>query len=127
MSFPYVSHGIISEKEIINKVLKKHLFNKTEKFIQEVLWRIYWRGWLELRPMVWNDYLIKLKVLNEEYKTNKNYLNAIKGETNIQCFNDWVNELKETNYLHNHHECGLLVFGYLKLPWELERIFKTFI
>ena len=118
---PYVSHGIISETEIINKVLKKHLFNKTEKFIQEVLWRIYWRGWLELRPMVWNDYLIKLKVLNEEYKTNENYLNAIKGETNIQCFNDWVNELKETNYLHNHTRmwfASIWIFT-LELPWEL--------
>ena len=118
---PYVSHGIISETEIINKVLKKHLFNKTEKFIQEVLWRIYWRGWLELRPMVWNDYLIKLKVLNEEYKANKNYLNAIKGETNIQCFNDWVNELKETNYLHNHTRmwfASIWIFT-LELPWEL--------
>ena len=118
---PYISHGIISETEIINKVLKKHLFNKTEKFIQEVLWRIYWRGWLELRPMVWNDYLIKLKVLNEEYKTNENYLNAIKGETNIQCFNDWVNELKETNYLHNHTRmwfASIWIFT-LELPWEL--------
>ena len=118
---PYVSHGIINEIEIINKVLKKHLFNKTEKFIQEVLWRIYWRGWLELRPMVWNDYLIKLKVLNEEYKTNKNYLNAIKGDTNIQCFNDWVNELKETNYLHNHTRmwfASIWIFT-LELPWEL--------
>ena len=118
---PYVSHGIIGETEIINKVLKKHLFNKTEKFIQEVLWRIYWRGWLELRPMVWNDYLIKLKALNEEYKTNKNYLNAIKGETNIQCFNDWVNELKETNYLHNHTRmwfASIWIFT-LELPWEL--------
>ena len=118
---PYVSHGIISEIEIINKVLKKYLFNKTEKFIQEVLWRIYWRGWLELRPMVWNDYLIKLKVLNEEYKTNGNYLNAIKGETNIQCFNDWVNELKETNYLHNHTRmwfASIWIFT-LELPWEL--------
>ena len=118
---PYVSHGIISEIEIINKVLKKYLFNKTEKFIQEVLWRIYWRGWLELRPMVWNDYLIKLKVLNEEYKANNNYLNAIKGETNIQCFNDWVNELKETNYLHNHARmwfASIWIFT-LELPWEL--------
>ncbi len=118
---PYISHGIISETEIINKVLKKHLFNKTEKFIQEVLWRVYWRGWLELRPMVWNDFLIKLEALNEKYKTNKNYLNAIKGETNIQCFNDWVNELKETNYLHNHARmwfASIWIFT-LELPWEL--------
>ena len=118
---PYISHGIISETEIINKVLKKYLFNKTEKFIQEVLWRVYWRGWLELRPMVWNDFLIKLEALNEKYKTNKNYLNAIKGETNIQCFNDLVNELKETNYLHNHARmwfASIWIFT-LELPWEL--------
>ena len=26
---PYVTHGVINETEIINKVLKKHLFNKS--------------------------------------------------------------------------------------------------
>ena len=99
---PYVSHGIINEIEIINKVLKKHLFTKSQKFIQEVLWRIYWRGWLELRPSVWDDYLTNLKTYREKYKTDKNYLNAIEGNTKIQCFNDWIKELKNTNYLHNH-------------------------
>ena len=118
---PYVSHGIISEIEIINKVLKKHLFNKSEKFIQEVFWRIYWKGWLELRPSVWDDYLINLKMYREKYKTDKNYLNAVAGNTNIQCFNDWVKELKETNYLHNHARmwfASIWVFT-LDLPWEL--------
>ena len=51
---PYISHGIISEKEVIDKSLKKYSFIKNEKFIQEVLWRIYWKGWLELRPNVWS-------------------------------------------------------------------------
>jgi deoxyribodipyrimidine photo-lyase len=118
---PYVSHGIISEIEIINKVLKKHLFNKSEKFIQEVLWRIYWKGWLELRPDVWNDYLISLKTQRKKYKNNKNYFNAVEGNTKIQCFNDWVKELKETNYLHNHTRmwfASIWIFT-LDLPWEL--------
>ena len=118
---PYVSHGIVSEEEIINKVLKKHLFNKSEKFIQEVLWRIYWKGWLELRPDVWSDYLVSLKTHREKYKTDKNYLNAVEANTNIQCFNDWVKELKETNYLHNHTRmwfASIWIFT-LDLPWEL--------
>jgi len=118
---PYVTHGLINEIEIINKVLKKHLFVKSEKFIQEVLWRIYWRGWLELRPGVWGDYLISLKTFRKKYKTNKNYLNAIEGNTNIQCFDDWVKELKETNYLHNHARmwfASIWIFT-LDLPWEL--------
>jgi deoxyribodipyrimidine photo-lyase len=118
---PYVTHGVINEIEIINKVLKKHLFSKSEKFIQEVLWRIYWKGWLELRPSVWSDYLINLKMHREKYKTDKNYLNAIEGNTNIECFNDWVKELKETNYLHNHARmwfASIWIFT-LNLPWEL--------
>ena len=118
---PYITHGVINEIEIINKVLKKHLFVKSEKFIQEVLWRIYWKGWLELRPGVWGDYLISLKTHREKYKTDKNYLNAIEGNTNIQCFDDWVKELKETNYLHNHARmwfASIWIFT-LDLPWEL--------
>ena len=118
---PYVSHGIINEIEIINKVLKKHLFTKSQKFIQEVLWRIYWKGWLELRPSVWDDYLINLKTYREKYKTDKNYLNAIGGNTEIECFNEWVKELKNYNYLHNHTRmwfASIWIFT-LELPWQL--------
>ena len=117
---PYISHGIINETEVINKVLKKHLFNKSEKFIQEVMWRIYWKGWLELRPDVWGDYLISLKAHRDKYKTDKNYLTAIEGNTNIQCFNDWAKELKEKNYLHNHTRmwfASIWIFT-LELPWK---------
>ena len=118
---PYITHGIINEKEIINKSLSKFSFAKNEKFIQEVLWRTYWKGWLELRPNVWNDYLIELKKIREDFKDNKEYLNAIKGETNIECFNAWVNELKESNYLHNHTRmwfASIWIFS-LELPWQL--------
>ena len=27
-----------------------------EKFIQEILWRTYWKGWLEMRPSVWTQF-----------------------------------------------------------------------
>ncbi len=118
---PYITHGIISEKEIIKKSLNKFSFAKNEKFIQEVLWRTYWKGWLELRPNVWNDYLIDLKKTREDLKDNKEYLRAIEGKTNIECFNYWVNELKENNYLHNHTRmwfASIWIFT-LELPWQL--------
>ena len=118
---PYVSHGIINEVEIINKSLKKYSFVKNEKFIQEILWRVYWKGWLELRPNVWLDYLNDLKKIKENFKNNQTYLIAIDGKTNIECFNYWVNELKENNYLHNHTRmwfASIWIFT-LKLPWQL--------
>ena len=118
---PYITHGIINELEVINKSLKKFSFAKNEKFIQEVLWRVYWKGWLELRPDVWTDYLIKLDKIKKEFKNNQSYLDAIEGKTNVDCFNQWVIELKESNYLHNHTRmwfASIWIFT-LELPWQL--------
>ncbi len=118
---PYVTHGVLNEIEIIKKSLAKFSFSKNEKFIQEVLWRTYWKGWLELRPNVWTDYLVSLINLREKFKNNKEYLNAIEGNTNIECFNEWVKELKENNYLHNHTRmwfASIWIFT-LDLPWQL--------
>jgi len=118
---PYITHGVINEEEMIKKSLKKYPFIKNEKFIQEVLWRIYWKGWLELRPNVWSDYLFDLKQNRKEFKDNQNYKNAISGNTDIECFNVWVNELKKNNYLHNHTRmwfASIWIFT-LKLPWHL--------
>ena len=118
---PYITHGVINEKEVISKSLEKFSFSKNEKFIQEVLWRTYWKGWLELRSGVWDDYLLDLKRIKEEFKDNKSYLNAIEGNTEIECFNEWVNELKTYNYLHNHTRmwfASIWIFT-LDLPWQL--------
>ena len=118
---PYITHGIISEKEVIKKSLNKFSFSKNEKFIQEVLWRTYWKGWLELRPSVWTDFLIELKKIKEDFQNNQTYKNAIEGKTNIECFNYWINELKENNYLHNHTRmwfASIWIFT-LNLPWQL--------
>ena len=118
---PYITHGIINELEVINKSLKKFSFAKNEKFIQEVLWRVYWKGWLELRPDVWSDYLIELDKIKKEFKNNQSYLDATEGKTNVDCFNQWVSELKENNYLHNHTRmwfASIWIFT-LELPWQL--------
>ena len=118
---PYITHGVINELEVIDKSLKKFSFAKNEKFIQEVLWRTYWKGWLELRPNVWSDYLIELDNVRNQFKNNQNYLDAIEGKTDIDCFNQWVVELKENNYLHNHTRmwfASIWIFT-LELPWQL--------
>ena len=118
---PYITHGIINEQEVIQKALSKFSFSKNEKFIQEVLWRTYWKGWLELRPNVWADYLIELNQIKNEFKDNKDYIAAIEGKTKVDCFNEWVNELKENNYLHNHTRmwfASIWIFT-LELPWQL--------
>ena len=113
---PYITHRLISEYEVAKKTLSKYPYQKVEKFIQEIFWRVYWKGWLELRPKVWTDFVEDIKNIEN---TNE-YEKAINGETNIDCFNDWVKELKENNYLHNHTRmwfASIWIFT-LKLPWQ---------
>ena len=113
---PYITHRLITEYETAKLVLKKYPFQKVDKFIQEIFWRVYWKGWLELRPKVWADFIADLKTIKED----ENYLKAVNGKTEIECFNDWVNELKNFNYLHNHTRmlfASIWIFT-LGLPWQ---------
>ena len=113
---PYISHRLINEYEISKKVLSKHPYQRVEKYIQEIYWRVYWKGWLELRPKVWDDFVEDLSTIEE----SENYHLAINGQTKIECFNDWVKEIKEYNYLHNHTRmwfASIWIFT-LGLPWQ---------
>ena len=122
---PAIRHRIINEKYILKKVMGAHNYVNSEKFIQEVFWRLYWKGWLELRPEVYTDYLQDRDIQLQEIKSNTNrydnYQSALDGSTKIECFNKWVNELKSFGYLHNHARmwfASIWIFT-LKLPWSL--------
>ncbi len=121
---PYIKKRIIHEKLVINNCLKTLSFESIEKFIQEVFWRTYWKGWLEGRPNVWNNYLDdldKLKKTLEQSNFLKNYKRAVNSQTGIDCFDCWVKELKESGYLHNHARmwfASIWIFT-LNLPWQL--------
>ena len=112
----YISHRIINEYDLIREVLSEYNLQKVDKFIQEVFWRVYWKGWLEHRPEVWREFVDSDPTYSEE-----EYKRATNGETGIECFDDWVKELKTENYLHNHTRmwfASIWIFT-LNLPWEL--------
>ena len=112
----YISHRIINEYDLIREILSEYNLQKVEKFIQEIFWRVYWKGWLEHRPEVWKDF-----VNSSPTYSKKDYMKAINGETGIECFDDWVKEIKTENYLHNHTRmwfASIWIFT-LNLPWEL--------
>ena len=87
---PYLRRRLISENEVLSIALRKNSLSSLEKFIQEIFWRTYWRGWLEMRPDVYRD-----------YETGQDET-ILPGKTGIKCFDHWTDELIETGYLHNH-------------------------
>ena len=118
---PYISHRILLEYEILKEVKEKYQSQKVNKFIEEIYWRIYWRGWMENRPMVWCNFISE-----KDYEYDHEvYIKAINGNSELVFFNSWVHELKTYNYLHNHTRmwfASTWIFN-LGLPWQLGATF----
>ena len=122
---PYVRRRVVSETEILQTVLGAHSTQSAEKFIQEVFWRTYWKGWLELRPSVWANYQTSLGQVKHDVMSQgglrQQWEAACYGTTGIDCFDHWSKELVETGYLHNHARMWFASIWVhtLELPWEL--------
>jgi deoxyribodipyrimidine photo-lyase len=122
---PYIRHRLVTEEDVVRRVLDRHAPSSAEKFLQEVFWRTYWKGWLERRPSVWADYLRAVDTeksrLADEAPARRDFLRAMEGRTGIACFDAWVDELDRTGYLHNHARmwfASIWIFT-LRLPWTL--------
>jgi deoxyribodipyrimidine photo-lyase len=122
---PYLRHRLITEHEVLQTVLNRHSRAAAEKFIHEVFWRSYWKGWLEMRPSLWREYRAGLVQALDRTKAEsglrQRWADACKGETGIDAFDHWAVELCETGYLHNHARMWFasIWIHTLNLPWEL--------
>ncbi len=124
---PYLRHRLVLEPEVIGAAWAAHPPAAVEKLTSEVLWRTYWKGWLELRPQVWRAYLDQLRRDwgGLDGTTVERHAAAVTGRTGIACFDTWVGELTATGYLHNHARMWLAsiwIFT-LRLPWTLGAAF----
>lgn len=122
---PWIRHRLLTEAEVLEAVLARHSPTAAEKFVQEVYWRTYWKGWLEQRPAVWEMYQHGLRAALDRVQTQSglrsNWADACTGQTGIDAFDHWAQELAQTGYLHNHARmwfASIWIFT-LRLPWEL--------
>jgi deoxyribodipyrimidine photo-lyase len=122
---PYIRHRLVTETEVLSEVLRAQSLRDAGKFVDEVFWRTYFKGWLEQHPSVWSDYRHSVTQLFKKLEVRQSlldrYNSATAGNTGIDCFDAWAKELVSTGYLHNHARmwfASIWVFT-LKLPWQL--------
>ena len=114
---PFITHRILSEYDLIHDIKSKYKIKNSTKFVEEIFWRVYWKGWMENRPKVWRNFISENNI-DFDYEL---YESAINGNTELDFFNSWVHELKQYNYLHNHTRmwfASTWIFN-LGLPWQL--------
>ena len=122
---PWLRHRLITEAEVIAAVTARHGPDMAGKFLSEIGWRLYFKGWMELRPGVWEAYGAGLRRALDRIATEEGLRSrweaACRGETGIADFDHWAREIAEDGYLHNHARmwfASIWIFT-LELPWEL--------
>jgi len=122
---PWIRRRLVTEAEVVSAALAAHGPELADKFIQEVMWRSYCKGWMERRPQVWAHYRQglagDLAHLDGDRRLRREVARAEAGETGLDCFDAWAVELAETGYLHNHARmwfASIWIFT-LGLPWRL--------
>ncbi len=121
---PWLRHRLILEEEVIAAARRAH-GPEADRFVAEVLWRTYWKGWLQLRPAVWGVYRDGVRAgldrIAAETGLRRTWEDACAGRTGIEGFDAWAQDLAATGYLHNHARmwfASIWIFT-LRLPWEL--------
>ncbi len=125
---PYLRRRLITEQEVVAAARDTHGAG-ADKFVSEMFWRAYFKGYLETHPAIWSDYL-RLVAEGEQQLAaasglRRTYERAVEGQTGIEGFDDWARELVETGWLHNHARmwfASIWIFT-LHLPWALGAAF----
>ena len=68
---PYLRHRMIDETEVLGQILNHHSPNEAFKFVQEVFWRSYWKGWLEHRSLLWPSHQDQLPACLEHIQIGR--------------------------------------------------------
>jgi deoxyribodipyrimidine photo-lyase len=125
MLSPYLRRRLLLEQDAIATAVIEHGVEGADKFIQEIIWRAYFKGWMERRPVVWDQYregLVRdLSVLDRDRGLRRRVEDAEAGQSGLNYFDSWAEELVETGYLHNHARmwfASIWIFT-LELPWRL--------
>ena len=120
---PALRTRVLLEDEIIADTLAQYRLPQVEKWLQEVCWRRYWKGWLEMRPQVWRQYRQGIYAAQEhltaEQKARQNAIEQ--GQGGIAIMDHFARELVSTGYLHNHARMWFASYWVHveRLPWEL--------
>jgi deoxyribodipyrimidine photo-lyase len=113
---PYLRHGVITLREVLDHVRRTFTGQRLDKFVQELAWRDYWqRVYASVGEGIWQD--------REPSKTGAVYTSALPadwGSTGLACMDSFVAELESTGYLHNHSRLWLASYlvHWRRVAWQ---------
>ena len=118
---PYIEHGLIQPDEVLKFIDTNNARIEAYHFLQQLSWRAFFeQKYLEDPNLIWKD--------AGEYKTGftaADYTDVmpddiIKAQTPVAVINQFIEELYQTGYLHNHARLYLAAYvvHWRKIKWQ---------
>lgn len=118
----YIEHGLIDPTEILKYIDTTSDRENAYRFLQQLSWRDFFAKRYKEKPeSVWLDM--------QPYKTgyeSKDYANELpvdiaEGETDVAIINQFISEMKQTGYLHNHARLYLAsyIVHWRRVKWQV--------
>lgn len=116
---PAISRRLVTEEELLTSLQQAHPLAQVEKLAQEILWRPYWKGWLEHHPAIWSTYRTQVATLTPAHGARLADITA--GRSGVAIIDYFIRELLESGWLHNHARLWVAAWWvhHERLPWQL--------
>ncbi len=103
---PYITHGVISTKQCVEKILERYSIKEAEKFLMELVWKEFF---LQVQKVYGNSFL-DTPIREDKTSIPKTKIlpsTLVSGTTNTSWINETVITLNQNWWLHNHKRMWL--------------------
>ena len=95
---PYISRGVISTKQVLNRVLENgYQLQQIEQFVKELCWRDYFQRVGQHKDLHKDNQQQQQQVSNNEIP-----IHVINANTGIEGIDNSIQQLYDVGYMHNH-------------------------
>lgn len=97
---PYITHGLITQREVLQTLAQKHALSFTDKLVQELAWREFFHHvWAYSGSKIFSD--LRDPVWSGAYARHLP-ADIREARTGVRAIDNAVRVLYATGYLHNH-------------------------
>ncbi|HHS99338.1 MAG TPA: DNA photolyase [Thiomicrospira sp.] len=119
---PYIEHGLIQADEILKFIDSNNARIEAYHFLQQLSWRVFFeQKYVEDPSLIWKDAgLYKTGFTSDDYAEILPN-DIIKAQTPVAVINQFIEELYQTGYLHNHARLYLAAYiiHWRKVKWQV--------
>ncbi len=119
---PFISRGLISLSEIFDLTINKDNVYSLEKWVNELMWRVYFRHVFLRNPEYFSQSAHAYQTGFEEDDYAKTMpLDILGAKTPNAAINEMIEELIHSAYLHNHSRMYLAsyIVHFRKIHWKV--------